>query len=467
MTDTLLVLDFGTTNFKAALFDQRGQMRALQRIAAPIQRDGGRSEMDPAGFRDAVCQLIRLLAAGAPQGLGGVRAVGFSTQANTFALLDAADQPLTPLIVWEDARALALQPLLDSWMADGDFAARTGIARLSHQFSVAKLRWLADQRPPWWSSVHRLCFLGDYFTHWLTGAHLTDGSIAAMSGLFDVQRWQWSGVMAQRAGIDPAWLPRVVRGGTIAGPLRTAAAQELGLPANCPVVIGCLDQHAGALGVGNATPGGFSETTGTVLATVRCSETFAVAAAEGGDRGAGDSRYILLRGPAAAPGRFYHLLAGDISANLLEFYRNQLPDRPAFEALDQLAAQDADDRLQLDGTLPPDALRARLAEWAASQPRGAVVRAIYRAVAEALAEQVHQLARHHRPDLIRSAGGAARSRTWLQIKADTLGIPMLAPACAEPALLGAAVLAAAALDWVPIDITAQDIPEQRLIHPRR
>ncbi len=68
-------------------------------------------------------------------------------------------------------------------------------------------------------------------------------------------------------------------------------------------------------------------------------------------------------------------------------------------------------------------------------------------VAAALAEQVYQLDPDHKPAEIHTTGGAARSDLWLQIKADTLGVPILATACEEPTSLGAALLAATALGW--------------------
>jgi xylulokinase len=47
-------------------------------------------------------------------------------------------------------------------------------------------------------------------------------------------------------------------------------------------------------------------------------------------------------------------------------------------------------------------------------------------------------------DRIRSTGGGARSRLWLQIKADVLQKPVEAPEMEEAALLGAALLGATA-----------------------
>src|SRR5207237_7642144 len=78
----------------------------------------------------------------------------------------------------------------------------------------------------------------------------------------------------------------------------------------------------------------------------------------------------------------------------------------------------------------------------AQHSAGQIVRGIMRCVAEALKCQVTSLSPGEMPPVIRSAGGAARSDVWLQIKADVLGTTFEAIDCPEPTSLGAAMLAA-------------------------
>ena len=82
---------------------------------------------------------------------------------------------------------------------------------------------------------------------------------------------------------------------------------------------------------------------------------------------------------------------------------------------------------------------------------GQVGRGIMRCVAEVLKHQVAALS-PPASAVIRSAGGAARSDEWLQIKADTLGTTFEAVDCAEPTSMGAAMLAARA-------VTGRSLPE--------
>jgi sugar (pentulose or hexulose) kinase len=84
------------------------------------------------------------------------------------------------------------------------------------------------------------------------------------------------------------------------------------------------------------------------------------------------------------------------------------------------------------------------------------VRAILEAVARALREQVASVSGGTLPVEIRSAGGAARSTLWLQIKADVLGVPVRATQCPEPTSLGGAVLAESALGTARVPAIAAE-----------
>jgi sugar (pentulose or hexulose) kinase len=247
-------------------------------------------------------------------------------------------------------------------------------------------------------------------------------------------------------GVPPDRLPTVVRAGCDLGPMdgRNSVSPipklRFGLPQNCRFVVGCLDQYAGAIGAGNTTPGAISETTGTVLASVRCADRFDSSLRAG-----------LVQGPTFAEGLYYQLVCGDVAANYLDWYRQQLPDHTDFEQLADMAGQVEPGagglRLKTGVALTANAKTTRLEDvfegLTANHTPGHMVRCIMEAVASALHEQITALSRGVPPPEIRSVGGGARSQVWLQIKADVLGIPVATTECPEPTCLGAAILAEA------------------------
>ncbi len=436
---TVLVLDLGTTYFKAALFDRDGRLRAVHREAPPIRHPRPEWwELDVDGFGEAIRRVVAAVRADAPAALGEAVAVTFATQTNSFVLLDADGRPLTPIVLWPDERAAGLADEVRSLSSAPDFRAVTGVPELGTQFMAAKLLWLQREQPDVWRRAGRLCLISDYLTLWLTGRHVTEAGAAGLTGAVDIHALRWWPETRARIGLADIGLPAVTRAGTDLGAIRPEAAAGLGLPPVCRFVVGCLDQFAGAIGAGNIEPGGVSETTGTVLATVRCAGAFATSAPPG-----------VFQGPAFDPGVYYQMIFGSTAANLLELFRNQLPDRPAFESLDRLASAvpPGAEGLRLRAEPRPSGIEGLFTGRTDRHTIGHQARAIMEGVAHALAEQLDPLCGPQRPAEVRSCGGAARSDLWLQIKADVLGIPTVAIDCPEPTSLGAAMLAARTLGW--------------------
>jgi len=454
-----LTFDLGTTYFKGALFDEQGALRALARRRVEATHPSpGRWEMSVETFHDALCSLAGELRE-AVGTLQDVEAISFATQTNSFVLLDGRDRPLTPLVLWPDERARDWHPPIDTILEGVVDYAQTGVPAVGHQFMPAKLLWLREHQQDVWRQARRLALVGDWLALWLTGEHVTEAGAAGLTAMVDIRRLSWISAVLERLGVAAEWLPRVARAGTDLGTVRREAATELGVPQTCRVVLGCLDQYAGAIGAGNVAPGGLSETTGTVLATVQCV-----------DRLEPEPDDDVFQGPAFEDGLFFRMVFGEVSANLLERYRDSLPGKPSFDKLTRAASEvpPGAEGLRLSAEPHRASLEEMFAARQSHHGRGHEVRAILEAIAEALAGQVRRLTGGVTPEGIRSVGGAARSDLWRQIKANTLRCPVVATTCPEPTSLGAAILATATLRGEPVPKLADqwvetlppDLPEE-------
>jgi xylulokinase len=444
----ILSIDLGTTYFKIALFDRDGRLCDTCRIAPPtVATNPGWMELPVDGFCDVIARGIAEI--GSRGDLGDVEAVTFATQTNSFTLLDAANRALTPLILWPDRRAGQLEDEVRRRSDVPGFSATTGIPQLNHQCMVAKLLWLQDRSPEIWRRTSKLCLISDYLTLRLTGQCMTEAGAAGLTGLLDVRRCQWSPELLTRFEIDASPMLAIVRAGTDLGPIDAHAARCFGLPSTCRFIVGCLDQYAGAIGVGNVDAGMISETTGTVLSTVRCAAEFSEELAP-----------PVLQGPAFREGLYWRMAFGQVSANYLEWYREQLPDRPEFDRLIAEAepiAPGADGlKLRTDVALTTSPTITEVFDGlTARHTCGHQVRCILEATGYAMHDLMASLCDGSLPGEIRCAGGAAQSDLWLQIKADVSGVATAATLCREPTSLGAAMLARAAIDGSDVQTVAR------------
>lgn len=427
----VLTFDLGTTYFKVCVFDEEAGLVAQHRVAAPVEHPApGRVELPVAAFCRELVAAVHEVAQRAG-GLGDVDRVNFASQANSFTLVDKLWRPLIPFLLWSDERAIEPDGRLHELAATPDFYRTTGIAELNYQFLPAKIAWLHQHEPSVMSRTHRVCTLSDYLVWWLTGNHLAEASLAGLTGLADIHELRWWPRATELFEIPLEWLPPIERAGSDAGVLRPDRAQEFGVSPRSRCVMGCLDQYAGAIGADNVVPGRISETTGTVLAVVKRADSFSANAPAG-----------VYQGPASKAGDYYQMTFSSVSAGLLERYRNELPDRPAFSELDRLADQipAGAEGLQLNPSAAQQDVSQMFLGRTGAHGRGHEVRAIMEGVAFELRSQVHTLCGGNWPTSIRAAGGAAQSNVWLQIKSQILGCPVEPVPCPEPTNLGVARL---------------------------
>src|SRR5919109_5340245 len=98
-----LGIDIGTSSVKAVLVDQCGTV--ADQASAPLtlsRPHPGWSEQDPADWWTATNRAVTALAA---QQRRQVRGIGLSGQMHGATLIDAADRPLRPAILWNDGRS--------------------------------------------------------------------------------------------------------------------------------------------------------------------------------------------------------------------------------------------------------------------------------------------------------------------------------------------------------------------------
>ena len=247
-------LDLGTTSVSAIAVDAEGTL--LQAVSRPHRADikglpAGHAEQDPLVIRDtAESVLCELTAACAATPV----CLGFTGQMHGVVLLDDTLEPVSNLITWQDRRSLQPHPseqhsLLESLLSrcSDDALLHTG-CRLAAGYLGTTLYCLkqTDALPP---NASRTALIVDWLAAKLTGGNLiTDRSNAASTGLYDLQRDEWSPELLSAAGLNHELLPIVAESGGAIGRLTTEAARRTGLPEGLPVANAIGDNQAAILG---------------------------------------------------------------------------------------------------------------------------------------------------------------------------------------------------------------------------
>ncbi|NLF23019.1 MAG: FGGY-family carbohydrate kinase [Lentisphaerae bacterium] len=427
-----LGIDLGTSYFKLGLFDPDLHLRGIGRVEVPVRSGDNRAEVAVDAFWQTLRQGLEQALEGACARVDEISALSWSSQANSYVLLDGAANPLTPLILWTDTRAPEVPDVVRGLADRPDFVATTGLGcGLGRHAAVSKLVWMQRHDPALWRRTVRVLTISDYLSFALTGRFQGDAGTASLLGLLDQRALAWWPDAVTACGLSLAQLATPLRPGTVVGGCTEAGGSLLGLPSGARVSAGTLDHHAAALGAGLGACAPVSESTGTVLACVGLSDDYR-------------PRAGVCHLPGTEPNAYALLVFDGNGAGVLEWYRRAYAPELTFQELDRLAAAVPPD---CDGlTARPQAhLQPGLAGFDNRQPdhgHGHYARAIMTASADTLGLLLDRLCPEGRPGRVVATGGGAHSPFWLQLKRERLGIDIVAAACREPACRGAALLAA-------------------------
>ena len=208
----LLGIDLGTSYFKVGLFDERGVLKGLGRV--PVNKTvpaPGRCELAVEEFWSAVRRGLTEALREASASASDIAGISYSSQATTFLLLDAQDEPLTPLIMWTDSRGDPIEPSLTAFSRTEEFRRMIGFGDLAGQAAAAKWRWLQGHEPALWARARRVMTISDYLTFELTGERVGDASTVAFLALYELVNERWWPDALREYGVAAPQFSRMVK----------------------------------------------------------------------------------------------------------------------------------------------------------------------------------------------------------------------------------------------------------------
>ncbi|MDE3090697.1 MAG: gluconokinase [Chloroflexota bacterium] len=456
----ILTLDIGSSSLRAMLFDANA--RALPGSESQIKYemraapDGG-IEADADELLGYAERAIDEVLARAGEGAANIAAVASDSLAANVLGVDADGRAVTPVYTYADARGAREVAELRARFDEETTHQRVGT--LFHtSYLPARFLWLARERAESFRRARYWMSLGEYFLFRWTGQRACSYSVASWTGLLNRQTLAWDEELLSQLPISNHHLSPLVDHDAPVGTLRAEYAARLqplrsakwfptvGDGAAANIGSGCVDATRIALTIG---------TSSAMRVTKPC---------EGSEPSQGLPHGLW----SYRVTRDHELIGGALSegGNLFAWMRDAFHlDESQIER--ELAAL-APDAHGL--TVLPFLAGERAPNWNANA-RGAVVGLslntrpieILRAGLEAIAYRlglIFELLRGVAPDareVIASGGALMRSPTWIQIIADTLGVPVIASAEAEATSRGTALLALKALGIID---SLEDLPAE-------
>jgi L-xylulokinase len=451
MKPYFLGIDNGGTLTKAVLFDsQGGTVAEASRKVPMIIPQPGRTERDMNALWQANCEVIREITGGSGVAGQDIQGVACTGHGKGLYLWGRDDTPAYNGIVSTDSRAW-MYP--EQWEKDGT-AARVfekTFQRILACQPVSLLRWLKDNRPGVLEKVRWIFEVKDYIRFRLTGEAFAEVTDYSGSNLMNIRDVSFDKELLDEFGLGDLLdrLPPIKYSTERCGAITAAAAEATGLHAGTPVAGGMFDIDACAVAM-DVTD---EENLCVIAGTWSINEYISRAPVMDGS--------VMASTLFCLPGYYLVEESSPTSAGNNEWFTELFLDqekRLAAErgiSIHQLAeelAADVGPEGQDIVFLPyiygsnynPQA-KACFIGLDASHTRAQLIRAVLEGIVFCHMVHVEKLLKNRpRPAAVRLAGGAAKSRTWAQIFADVLELPVEIVDASELGALGCAMAAAVA-----------------------
>lgn len=440
-----LTVDGGTESLRARIYDIKGI--CLGSLAVSYKTNfmsGSRAEQNPADWWDNMVTASRGAIAKAGVDPSEIVAITCATTCCSVVALDENGDAIRPALLWMDVRA---NKEADDVLASGDQALIVNgksNGPVSAEWMIPKALWLKRNEPRNFSKAYRVCEYQDYLSFKLTGEWTASLNNVGLRWHYSTDRGGWATSLVTSLGLEDLlekWPSRVVAPGDVIGTLSAKAAHELGLSCKVMVVQGGADALIGMIGLGVSKPGQLALITGSSHLLFGVSDSPIHAHGIWGSYRdiVYPDRYIV-EGGQTSTGSIINWL-GRLTGGPLDF--------------DTLNAKAAELEPGCEGLIVQDHFQGNRTPYTDPMSRGALVgltlshekHHIFRAMMEGIGFGTRAIldafarAGYDNSE-ITVGGGATASDLWLQIHADTSGLPVRVPASPDAPSVGSAVLAA-------------------------
>jgi len=436
-------LDIGSSGAKITVMDKEGKALYSGYQEYAVTRNVGAHEIDAEEIWKAVKILIKKAATEVPE----LSAIGITSFGESFVLLNEKGEILSPTMMYTDPRGEEEADQLRQKLGDDFIKANVGTA--SHpMYSLPKLMWVRNNQSDIFNRTKKVCLIADYLVFKLTGNHLIEYSLAARTMGLDIRTKAWNQEVFKAAGIDPGLFGKLVPSGTDAGSVLPGIAEELGLSKELRVVLCCHDQVAAAVGSNVIKPGLATDGGGSVQCMT---PVFSSIPKDGTLQ---DNHYSIVPFLSDSYCCYAFSFTG---GSLVKWFVDNFAEQYRIEAAKKnMRVYELMEGQMIDnptGILVLPHFAGAATPYMDTGSKGAIVGLelahspieIFQAIMEGISYEMkinmEKLAEGGiKIESLNATGGCAKSRLWLQMKADILGVPVTRMGVDEAGTIGVIML---------------------------
>ncbi len=194
-----------------------------------------------------------------PDDIGGIGVDGTS---GTILPLDSDYKPLANALMYNDSRS---EKETEQVQKNGEALGEKLGYRFKSSFSLPKILWIKENMPEVYEKTRVFLHQSDYIVGFLSGNYNASDYSNALKTGFDLIDNKWPDFIEEKLGISTEKLPQVHKPGTVVGSVTKTIANLTCLSTKTKVCVGATDGITSALASGIRKPGDYNTTIGTTL----------------------------------------------------------------------------------------------------------------------------------------------------------------------------------------------------------
>lgn len=448
MSKYLIGIDNGGTMSKAALYDLSGKEIAVSAYKTEmIMPKPGFTERSMNEMWQANINAIKDVINKSKVNVKDIAGVATTGHGNGMYMIDKDGTPSYNGIISTDSRA---KEYVSNWYSNGVFdkvLPKTMQSIWAGQ-PVALLAWFRDNMPEVLKNTKWILMCKDYVRFCLTGKAYAEITDMSGTNLMNVRDVKYDESLLKEFGLEEILdkLPPIKYSAEICGYVTKEAAELTGLMEGTPVAGGLFDIDSSAIATGITTEDKLCMIAGTWSINEYISKKPVV------------SKDLFMTSLYCMKDHWLTTEASPTSASNLEWFVTQFMEeerikgkdinKSVYDYANELVESVKTDETNiiflpfLYGTNVDADAKACFIGLNGWHTKAHLLRAIYEGVVFCHRAHIDKLlAFRDKPKAVRIAGGAAKSKVWVQIFADVLQLPIEVTTSTELGALGAAICA--------------------------
>lgn len=245
-----LGIDLGTSSLKIVVCNQKGEILAnkVQSYEVLFPKNGWH-EQDTDDWLNALKKVIDEVSRENPKLLDKLQTISVTGQMHGIVPVNAQGDALHHAIIWSDQRNVEELDSIKALLPEKEWVKITG-NRPNISFTIGKIMWFKKHYPNLYKKTTSFLLPKDFIRFKLNEKLATDYSDASATLLMDVEKKSWSKEILELIGLDENKLPPIQESTVTSGFITEKASKAYGLKKGIPIICGCGDAQAQAIGNG-------------------------------------------------------------------------------------------------------------------------------------------------------------------------------------------------------------------------